>query len=143
MSIKRDETWQLIDTWIASVNRVSPINITFLTEPVNEAITQRIQSLESMYQRFSAYRFLINKGVYPIVLFSSVSGALAYAGHKSYQKWTPLVLHLMGVVYPTYCCWRLVKAKQLTNKEEDLKSWLTYWMMFGSFQGKNMLIWCY
>lgn len=136
MSIKRDETWKLIDKWIASVNHASPINIAFLTEPVSEAITRRIRSLESAYQRYSVYRFLIDKGVYPVIMFSSVSGALAFAGRRSYQKWTPLVLHLVGVVYPTYCCWQLVKAKQLENQEEQLKSWLTYWMMFGSFQGK-------
>jgi hypothetical protein len=136
MSLKRDETWKLIDTWITSVNNAAPINIAFLTEPVSKAITQRIHTLESVYQRFSVYRFLINKGVYPVIMFSSVSGALAYAGHRSYQKWTPLVLHLVGVVYPTYCCWRLVKAKQSVDQEEQLKSWLTYWMIFGSFQGK-------
>jgi hypothetical protein len=133
MSLKHDDTSQLIERWVKTLNHKLPINISFLSEPLTLAITARIKTLENIYGRSRVYQFLIRKGVYPIIMFGTVSSALTYSAHRAYTRSTQLVIHLVGVLYPAYCCWQLVKAKH--DEPEELKSWLTYWMIFGSFQG--------
>lgn len=135
MSIKHDDTSKLIESWVKTLSDKLPINISFISDPITLAITSRIKTIESIYGRSRVYQYLICKGVYPLVLFTTVSGALGYSAHRAYNKSTQMVIHLVGVVYPTYCCWQLVKSKR--NEEEELRSWLTYWMLFGCFQGKK------
>lgn len=139
MSLKHDDTSQLIESWVKRLNNKLPINISFISEPVTIAITNRIKTLEEIYGRSRVYQFLIRKGVYPVLLFTAISSALTYSAHRAYNRSTQLVIHLVGVLYPTYCCWKLVKS---TNHVDDqqLKSWITYWMIFGSFQGKQRRI---
>lgn len=134
MSIKHDDTSELIERWVKTINNKLPINISFLSEPITSAITDRIKTLETIYGRSRLYQFLIRKGVYPIVLFTTISSALTYSAHRAYSRSTQFVIHLVGVLYPTYCCWKLVKATN-QHQDEQLQSWLTYWMIFGSFQG--------
>jgi hypothetical protein len=136
MSLKHDSTFQLIDNWIKSIEDNSPINVSFLTQPISSSITCRVKTLETLYNKSAIYRFLLKKGVYPLILFSTVSGGIGYGLHKSYSRSTKLVLNLLGVLYPTYTCWQLIKEKGNAGNVEQLKSWLTYWMIFGLFQGK-------
>lgn len=139
MSLKHDATWTLIDTWIKSLEDASPINILFLTHPISTSITSRIKSLELLYTKSSLYRFLLKKGVYPLLLFTTVSGGIGYGLQRTYTRSTKLVLNLLGVLYPTWACWKLIKqraSEKGEQEEEQLKSWLTYWMIFGSFQGR-------
>jgi len=134
MSLKQDKTSKIIEKCIAAVDANAPINISFITQPISKACVDRIKALEKIYSQSKLYQFLIKKGVYPTLLFSAVSGGVGYGVYRTYHRSTKLVLNLLGVVYPTYCCWHLVKS-QSDEQEEQLKSWLTYWMIFGSFQG--------
>lgn len=134
MSLKQDKTSKIIERCIAAIDANAPINISFVTQPISKACVDRIKSLERIYSQSKLYQFLIRKGVYPTLLFSAVSGGVGFGAYRTYHRSTKLVLNLLGVVYPTYCCWHLVKS-QLHGQEEQLKSWLTYWMIFGSFQG--------
>lgn len=134
MSLKQDNTSKIIEKCIAAIDANAPINISFITQPISKACVDRIKSLEKIYSQSKLYQFLIKKGVYPTLLFSAVSGSVGYGAYRTYHRSTKLVLNLLGVIYPTYCCWHLVKS-QLHGQEEQLKSWLTYWMIFGSFQG--------
>ncbi|CAO0792564.1 unnamed protein product [Mucor circinelloides] len=133
MSLKQDKTSKIIEKCIAAVDANAPINISFITQPISKACVDRIKALEKIYSQSKLYQFLIKKGVYPTLLFSAVSGGVGYGVYRTYHRSTKLVLNLLGVVYPTYCCWHLVKS-QSDEQEEQLKSWLTYWMIFGSFQ---------
>lgn len=133
MSLKQDNTSKIIEKCIAVIDANAPINISFVTQPISKACVDRIKSLEKIYSQSKLYRFLIRKGVYPTLLFSAVSGSIGYGAYRTYNRSTKLVLNLLGVIYPTYRCWHLVKS-QLHGQEEQLKSWLTYWMIFGSFQ---------
>ncbi|KAK4510743.1 V-type proton ATPase subunit G [Mucor velutinosus] len=133
MSLKQDKTSKIIEKCIATIDANAPINISFITQPISKACVDRIKSLEKIYSQSKIYQFLIRKGVYPTLLFSAVSGGVGYGAYRTYHRSTRLALNLLGVVYPTYCCWHLVKS-QLHGQEEQLRSWLTYWMIFGSFQ---------
>lgn len=137
MSLKQDKTSKIIEQFITAIEANAPINISFITHPVSIAFVDRIKSLEEVYSQSRLYRFLIKKGVYPALLFSTVSSGVSYSVYRAYNRSTKLVLNLLGVVYPTYCCWHLVKSRQ-NEQEEQLKSWLTYWMIFGLFQGKKL-----
>lgn len=137
MSFKQDKTSKIIEKFITAIDAKAPINISFITQPISKAFVDRIKSLEKVYSQSRLYQFLIKKGIYPTLLFSTVSGSVSYGAYLTYNRSTKLVLNLLGVVYPTYCCWHLVKS-QLNGQEEQLKSWLTYWIIFGSFQGKRL-----
>ncbi|KAI8982355.1 hypothetical protein BDF20DRAFT_912528 [Mycotypha africana] len=147
MSKRKNKTSEVIDKWTTAINNYSPINVTFLTHPINKALNERIRSLETLYEKSSVYRFLIRQGVHPLLLFITVSTSIGYGLQRSYQKSSKLVLQLVGVVYPTYCCWKLLKGNKAaigshcngssithTDKNEQLMSWLTYWVIFGAFQ---------
>ncbi|KAI7907202.1 TB2/DP1, HVA22 family-domain-containing protein [Cokeromyces recurvatus] len=134
MSLKHDETSTLIEKYINSLNKKAPINISFITQPLTIAITSRIRSLEQIYGKLSIYRYLMKKGVYPFLLFTTLTGSIGYGLQRTYTRSTKLVLNLLGVLYPTYCCWRLVKNQIGDQQIESLKAWLTYWMIFGFFQ---------
>ncbi|KAI8075474.1 TB2/DP1, HVA22 family-domain-containing protein [Gilbertella persicaria] len=133
MSFKHDATSKLIEYWLASLNDMAPINISFLTEPVSKAVSSRVRSLEDVYSSFGIYRFLIRKGVYPTLLFTSASSGLGYGLVRAYNKQTKLALNLLGVLYPTYQCWKLIKSNRKDHNDQ-LESWLTYWLIYGSFQ---------
>ncbi|KAL9547006.1 hypothetical protein MBANPS3_006379 [Mucor bainieri] len=137
MSLKQDKTSKVIEKCIAAIDANAPINISFITQPISKACVDRIKSLEKLYNQSKLYRFLISKGVYPTLLFSAVSGGVGYSAYRTYNRSTKFVLNMLGVVYPTYCCWHLVKSQLHGQQEEQLKSWLTYWMIFGSFQVLN------
>lgn len=136
MSIKRDATHELIQKLLRSIQDKAPINVEYITEPTSTIITTRIQSLEYYYKKSSIYNYLLKLGVYPIVLFTLVTTSLTFGIKKTYTNNTKLVLNLLGVVYPAWCCWHILKDNSIKG-EERLKSWLTYWMIFGSFQGKK------
>lgn len=140
MSIKHDETYKVMENWLKSVGDSSPINISFVTGSINTTIVARIKALELIYTKSSIYSFLLKKGVYPCFLFSMVSTAIAYGAQRTYSRSTNLVLHLLGVLYPSWRCWQLIKSNDKKNNSDELKAWLTYWMIFGSFQGKNLQV---
>lgn len=129
---------RILDT----INRESPINLEFATVPFRKATVSRIRSLEMMYAKSKIFRFLVRKGVNPIVLFVGLSAGLAATLRRFYRQSTYLALNLVGVAYPAWRCWHLVKEH--TEKERDpnlqiervreYKSWLTYWMLYGSLQ---------
>ncbi|KAI8644593.1 TB2/DP1, HVA22 family-domain-containing protein [Parasitella parasitica] len=133
MSFKHDKTSKVIEKCTAAIDASAPINISFITRPITSALVDHIKSLEEVYSRSRLYQFLVRKGVYPTFLFSAVSGGVGYGVYRTYYRKTKLTLNLLGVVYPAYCCWQLVKS-QLNGQDEKLKSWLTYWIIFGSFQ---------
>ena len=134
MSLKRDATYKVVEHCLRLLQDKAPINIQFLTEPISSTVTARIKALEEVYGNSKIYRLLLKTGIYPIVLFTAVSGGLGYGLQKTYSRYTKLSLNLLGVVYPTWRCWRILK--ETSTSEQELKSWLTYWLIFGSFQGK-------
>lgn len=136
MSLKRNSTHELLEILLKSIQETSPINIQFITQPISDILTSRIQTLETLYGKSRLYKFLLQKGIYPIVLFTALTGSLIYGIQRAYSKSTRLVLNLLGVIYPTWRCWRLLK--QVDSNTNELKSWLTYWLIFGSFQGIKM-----
>ncbi|GAA5806816.1 hypothetical protein MFLAVUS_000164 [Mucor flavus] len=135
MSIKHDKTWQLVESLLKSLSDRSPINISFITHPIDTALVTRIKALEQIYTKSTIYSFLIKKGIYPIVLFTLVTSSIGYGVQRTYSRSTQLFIHLVGVLYPAWQSWQLIKNKKQDDTNE-LKSWLTYWMIFGSFQGK-------
>lgn len=132
MSLKRNSTHELLEILLKSIQDTSPINIQFITQPISDILSTRIQTLETWYGKSRLYGFLVRRGVYPIVLFTAVTGTLVYGIQRAYSRSTKLVLNLLGVIYPTWRCWRLLKQAETDTTE--LKSWLTYWLIFGSFQ---------
>lgn len=141
MSMKHDKTWQLLETLLTKLSTSSPINMSFLLRPIHSTCIRRIKALEELYSTFPVYNFFLSRlGIYPIILFTIVSCSLALTAQRAYARSTQLVIHLVAVLYPTFQTWQLIK-----NKNQDdihrLKSWLTYWLLFGSFQGKY--IHCY
>lgn len=135
MSIKHEKTWQLVESLLKSLSDRSPINISFITHPIDTALVTRIKALEQIYTKSTIYSFLIKRGIYPIVLFTLVTSSIGYGVQRTYSRSTQLFIHLVGVLYPAWQSWQLIKNKKQDDTNE-LKSWLTYWMIFGSFQGK-------
>ncbi|KAI7860858.1 TB2/DP1, HVA22 family-domain-containing protein [Circinella umbellata] len=129
---------QLLDT----LNRQSPINLEFITRPLNKAFNSRVYSLETIYAKSRIFRLLVRKGVNPILLFVSLTAGMAGGLRRFYKQSTQLALNLLGVVYPAWKCWQLVKEQSDqqqqpldgVNREREYKSWLTYWMIYGTFQ---------
>lgn len=124
-----------MEDWLESLNERAPINISYITRSINTMVVARIKTLEVIYSRSWVYRFLLKKGVYPFVLFSLLTTAIGYGAVRTYSRSTHLVLQLVGVLYPSWQCWQLIQEKEMDG--DQLKAWLTYWMMFGSFQGLN------
>ncbi|KAI8081053.1 TB2/DP1, HVA22 family-domain-containing protein [Thamnidium elegans] len=133
MSIKHDKTWQLLEALLKTLSDSSPINISFITHPIDTALVTRIKALEQIYTKSTIYSFLIKRGIYPIVLFTLVTSSIGYGVQRTYSRSTQLFIHLVGVLYPAWQSWQLIKNKKQDDTNE-LKSWLTYWMIFGSFQ---------
>ena len=129
-------TSSAIERVLDSVNRSSPINLEFVTRPFGKASIARIQSLELIYAKSRLFRFLVSKGVNPILLFVSLSAGIAGGLRRFYKQSTQLALTLLGVVYPAWKCWQLVKEQNGLEQEREYKSWLTYWLIYGTFQGK-------
>ncbi|KAI8138587.1 TB2/DP1, HVA22 family-domain-containing protein [Fennellomyces sp. T-0311] len=123
-----------IEHVLESVNRSSPINLEFVTRPFGKASITRIRSLETIYAKSRLFRFLVRKGVNPILLFVSLSAGIAGGLRRFYKQSTQLALTLLGVVYPAWKCWQLVKEQEGMGQEREYKSWLTYWMIYGTFQ---------
>lgn len=128
-----------------AINRESPINLEFATVPFRRATVSRIRSLEMIYAKSRLFRFLVRKGVNPIILFVGLSAGLAATLRRFYQQSTYLALNLVGVAYPAWRCWYLVKEHTEKEHQSDnpnlqierireYKSWLTYWMLYGSLQ---------
>lgn len=136
MSLKHDKTWKVMEDCLKSLGDTSPINISFITRSINTTIVARVKALEHIYTKSSIYSFLLKKGVYPFLLFSIVTSAIGYGAQRTYSRSTKLVLNLLGVIYPSWRCWQLIKVNKKDDNDE-LKAWLTYWMIFGSFQGKG------
>ncbi|KAG2228406.1 hypothetical protein INT48_001414 [Thamnidium elegans] len=110
MSIKHDKTWQLLEALLKTLSDSSPINISFITHPIDTALVTRIKALEQIY-----------------------TNSIGYGVQRTYSRSTQLFIHLVGVLYPAWQSWQLIKNKKQDDTNE-LKSWLTYWMIFGSFQ---------
>ncbi|KAI9491431.1 TB2/DP1, HVA22 family-domain-containing protein [Zychaea mexicana] len=147
-------TSSAIERFLESLNRQSPINLEFLTRPFGKASISRVHSLETIYAQSRLFRFLVRKGVNPILLFVSLTAGIAGGVRRFYKQSTRLALNLVGVVYPAWQCWRLVKEQQQQQEEEveeqathgssssssavererEYKSWLTYWIIYGTFQ---------
>ncbi|KAI8992273.1 hypothetical protein BDB01DRAFT_847664 [Pilobolus umbonatus] len=132
-----EETSQIIEDFIHSIDQSAPINLSFITQPISKAITDRIRSIETLYDRFLPYRFLKEKGIHPVILFLSFSGTLSLGMRRIYSKHTHIVITSVGVFYPAQRCWKIIKDINETNQLhqlQEMKSWLTYWLLFGSIQ---------
>lgn len=127
-----------IERLVLRLNQASPINLEFFTFPVAKACIRRVHSLESYYARFRLFRFLIRKGVHPILLFASVSAGWVVCARRFYMHSRPLALSLFGVVYPVWRCWSLIRRQENHVSPDTLgeyKMWLTYWILYGSLEG--------
>ncbi|KAI9274709.1 TB2/DP1, HVA22 family-domain-containing protein [Phascolomyces articulosus] len=130
-------TSSAIERLLDALNRQSPINLEFITRPFNKAFNGRVYSLELIYAKSRLFRFLVRKGVNPILLFVSLTAGMAGALRRFYKESSQLALNLLGVVYPAWQCWQLVKEQHTHDniqREREYKSWLTYWMIYGTFQ---------
>ncbi|KAG0190271.1 hypothetical protein DFQ28_002278 [Apophysomyces sp. BC1034] len=130
-----------IQRWITQINRRSPINLEFFTDPLCKASAHRVRSVEDFYIRSRVFRFLIRKGVNPVLLFLSTSAGLILALRRLYTRSTYLTLNIVGVMYPAWRCWHLVKefeqedhADKTIDTLRECKSWLTYWILYGCIQ---------
>ncbi|KAF7727481.1 hypothetical protein EC973_007459 [Apophysomyces ossiformis] len=139
-------TSNAIEQWITQINRRAPVNLEFITDPLCKASAYRIRSLEDFYARSRIFRFLIRKGVNPTLLFLGTSTGLALALKRLYSRSTYLTLNIVGVLYPAWRCWHLVKAYDQEDQAEEntietlreCKSWLTYWILYGCIQGEHL-----
>jgi hypothetical protein len=127
---------------IMKLERMSPINLMFLTRPINDMTVTRIRQLESVYACSRFVRFLLRKGVHPIGLFTVSTAALALVVRRLYRRSTYLVINTIGVAYPAWRCLKLIRQAELQSKPseqlqniDECKSWLTYWLLYGSLQG--------
>ncbi|KAI9319470.1 TB2/DP1, HVA22 family-domain-containing protein [Dichotomocladium elegans] len=137
-------TSRAIQRLVHRVNCSLPINLDFITNPVAHASVSRVESLEQIYAKSRLVRFLVRKGVHPIVLFVGLSAGLVMGLRRFYRQSHYLALNLLGVVYPAWRCWQLVKEVDPSGDDEDdrrgrrrhddYQSWLTYWMLYGSLQ---------
>ncbi|KAI8059522.1 hypothetical protein BC940DRAFT_313625 [Gongronella butleri] len=127
---------RLLDT----LNRRSPINLRLLTVPLGKAAVKRLLAVEAFYGRSTLFRFLLRRGVPPVPLFLAASASLAWLLKRFYTHQKPLALNALGVAYPAYRCWHLVKRLDThghpMDQIKEAKSWLAYWMLYGSLQGK-------
>ncbi|KAJ8661633.1 hypothetical protein O0I10_002440 [Lichtheimia ornata] len=128
-------TSQSVQSFLDKLNRGSPINLEFLTKPIANATVCRVQAIESFYAKSRVIRFLVRKGVPPMLLFLGLSAGGVAAIRRFYKEQTYLALNLLGVVYPAWRCWQLVKEIQPEHdRQDEYKAWLTYWMLYGSMQ---------
>lgn len=124
------------------VETMAPINLTFFTRPMNDMTVTRIKQLESLYACSRITRFLLRKGVHPIGLFTVSTAALALAVRRLYRQSSYLIINTLGVAYPTWQCLRLIRQTEgqpnssTQMNADEYKSWLTYWLLYGSLQGK-------
>lgn len=131
-------TSQSVQSLLDKFNRSSPINLEFLTKPIANATVCRVHAIESFYAKSRVIRFLVRKGVPPMLLFLGLSAGGVVAIRRFYKEQTYLALNLLGVVYPAWRCWQLVKEIQPEHdRQDEYKAWLTYWMLYGSMQGKK------
>jgi hypothetical protein len=129
---------------IMKLERMAPINLMFLTRPINNVTVTRIKQLESFYACSRLIRFLLRKGVHPIGLFTVSTAALALVVRRLYRRSSYLIINVLGVAYPSWRCLQLIRQAEAgtppssTEKDnvDELKSWLTYWLLYGSLQGE-------
>ncbi|CEG83978.1 hypothetical protein RMATCC62417_17838 [Rhizopus microsporus] len=126
-----EEASSIIDRWFRVIEDQSPINLCFMTRPISRSMLDRIETLEGIYNRTIIYRFLIRK-IHPVIVFFSLTTSLSYLTTRLYRRSTRLVLTLVGVLYPIQRSWNLIRQREGTT--EELNGWLTYWMIYGSFQ---------
>jgi hypothetical protein len=131
-----------IENAIKRVEMMAPINLTFFTRPMNDMTVTRIKQLESLYACSRIIRFLLRKGVNPIGLFTVSTAALALAVRRLYRQSSYLIINTLGVAYPTWQCLKLIRQADIQTKTskqmnaDEYKSWLTYWLLYGSLQGE-------
>ncbi|KAG2184870.1 hypothetical protein INT43_000783 [Umbelopsis isabellina] len=129
-----------VENAIKRVETMAPINLTFFTRPMNDMTVTRIKQLESLYACSRITRFLLRKGVHPIGLFTVSTAALALAVRRLYRQSSYLIINTLGVAYPTWQCLKLLrKTEEQPNPSaqmnaDEYKSWLTYWLLYGSLQ---------
>ncbi|KAI9299571.1 hypothetical protein BJ944DRAFT_48034 [Cunninghamella echinulata] len=125
--------------WIEKLNKRSPINLRLFTVPFCKATVKRISSLESFYAQSSIIRFLLRKGFPPVLLFLSTTSGMVWFLKRFYLRNKYLAINCLGVLYPTWRCWQLVKRLDTHGEPmeqiKECKSWLAYWMVYGSLQG--------
>jgi hypothetical protein len=130
-----------IERFTDKLNRRSPINLRLVTLPLCKASVNRIQSLEMFYTQSKLFRFLLRKGLPPIFLFLGTTTGLAWLLRRFYTQHRYLALNSLGVLYPAWRCWHLVKRLDThgdpMEQLQECKSWLTYWLLYGSLQGKQ------
>lgn len=128
-------------SWIEKLNRRSPINLRLFTVPFCKASVKRISSLESFYAQSSIIRFLLRKGFPPVLLFLGTTSGIIWFLKRFYLRNRYLALNCLGVLYPTWRCWKLVKQLDTHGEPmeqiKECKSWLAYWMVYGSLQGNK------
>ncbi|ORX50242.1 hypothetical protein DM01DRAFT_1384945 [Hesseltinella vesiculosa] len=128
----------LIQQWLVTLNRRSPINLRLFTLPIGKATIQRLVALESLYGRSAILSFLLRRGVPPVPLFLGASATLAWLLKRLYTRHQYLSINAVGVLYPAWRCWHLVKQLDTQGPPleqiKECKSWLTYWMLYGSLQ---------
>lgn len=129
-----------IERFTDKLNRRSPINLRLVTLPVCKASVNRIHSLELFYNQSKLFRFLLRRGLPPIFLFLGTTTGLAWLLRRFYTQHRYLALNSLGVLYPAWRCWHLVKRLDTHGEPmeqlQECKSWLTYWILYGSLQGK-------
>ncbi|KAJ2957213.1 hypothetical protein NQZ79_g7027 [Umbelopsis isabellina] len=129
-----------VENAIKRLETMAPINLTFFTRPMNDMTVTRIKQLESLYACSRITRFLLSKGVHPIGLFTVSTAALALAVRRLYRQSSYLIINTLGVAYPTWQCLKLIRQteEQPTSSaqinSDEHKSWLTYWLLYGSLQ---------
>ncbi|KAI8584375.1 hypothetical protein K450DRAFT_219546 [Umbelopsis ramanniana AG] len=123
---------------IMNLEKMAPINLMFITRPIDDMTVTRIKQLESFYACSRFTRFLLRKGVHPIGLFTVSTAALALVVRRLYRRSSYLMINTLGVAYPTWRCLKLIRQAEAKSPEEanidELKSWLTYWLLYGSLQ---------
>ncbi|KAG2183076.1 hypothetical protein INT44_006057, partial [Umbelopsis vinacea] len=123
---------------IMNFEKMAPINLMFITRPIDDMTVARIKQLESFYACSRITRFLLRKGVHPIGLFTVSTAALALVVRRLYRRSSYLMINTLGVAYPTWRCLQLIRQAEAKSLDEanigELKSWLTYWLLYGSLQ---------
>ncbi|ORZ16898.1 TB2/DP1, HVA22 family-domain-containing protein [Absidia repens] len=127
-----------VERFTDKINRGSPINIRPVTLPICKASTKRIHSLESFYIQSRFFRFLLRKGLPPVLLFLGTTSSIAWLLRRFYSRHRYLALNSLGVLYPAWRCWHLVKKLDTLGEPLDqlkeCKTWLAYWLLYGSLQ---------
>ncbi|CAO3587602.1 unnamed protein product [Absidia cylindrospora] len=73
-----------------------------------------------------------------MLLFLGTTSSIAWLLRRLYTRHRYLALNSLGVLYPAWRCWHLVKKLDTLGEPLDqlkeCKTWLAYWLLYGSLQ---------